>query len=184
MAGPIKVGCSQSPEARLKSLDIWSPFPLELIVSCEGGHSDERNVHWHLREERLHGEWFAWSERIANLIRFVQRNGQLPPLERAPYGKTGMGRGRNPSRDPELASAKRRLSARIRSAEVHAFTRWEARKNRPAWVNDLQKAWQGPFTPLPEQSEIDRIERYIAELLSRPKDTRSWRDWYGKQAAA
>lgn len=33
MDGPIKIGCTTTPAARIESLTIWSPFPLEVLVT-------------------------------------------------------------------------------------------------------------------------------------------------------
>lgn len=182
MNGPVKVGCSKTPENRLKSLDIWSPFPLEIIASVEGDGADERALHWHLREERQHGEWFSWSPKLARLIAFVRNNRLLPPLEKPPYGKTGMGRGRNPNRDRELSRTKNRLSRRMRSAEIHAWSRWDCYSNRPQWVKDLQRSWQGAFTPLPDDV-VQKIEAYISVLLAFPKNTKTWAQHYTELTA-
>lgn len=182
MAGPIKVGCSIAPESRLKSLDIWSPFPLEIIATAEGGNGHERAVHWHLRDDRLHGEWFSASARLLDLIAFVKASGALPPLETPPYGKTGRGRGANPGRDHELSLAKARLTRRIHRAERHAWGFWD-RERRPQWVMDVHDSWQGAFTPMPDAETMLRIEEYISDLMSRPKETQSWRAWAEERRA-
>lgn len=47
LAGPIKIGCSYSPEKRRSALDCWSPFALEIIAQIDGGANLERqNAAW------------------------------------------------------------------------------------------------------------------------------------------
>jgi hypothetical protein len=181
MLGPVKIGCSCWPESRLKAVDIWSPFPLEIIATAEGGFAAERAAHWHLRDERLHGEWFSWSGRLASLVSHVQATGSLPPLEDAPYGKTKMGRGRNPSRNPEWSRMKARLTARVGLAEQWAFgSRFDC--ERPQRIKDLIATYQGTFTPPPEPEVVSEIEAYIGELRARPKCATTWRErWEAKR---
>lgn len=181
--GPVKVGCSKLPESRIKAIDIWSPFPLEIIAAAPGDHHHERAVHWHLRDSRLHGEWFRWSARLSALVAHVQSNGGLPPLEASPYGKTGMGRGNNPSRNPEWAKAKARVTSRVRRAERHAFGPW-ALLNRTQRVRQLIGSYQGPFSPPPNDDVLAELELYIAGLLARPKDTRPWSEWFSEENRA
>lgn len=182
MAGPVKVGCSVMPKDRLKALDIWSPFPLEIIASAPGSHCNERAVHWHLRDDRLHGEWFRWSERLSALVSHVQRAGSLPPLEASPYGKTGKRRGNNPSRHPEWTKEKTQLTARVSRAERHAFG-WSGNGIRPKRISDLIASYHGPFTPPPTLDVRTGLEAYISELLARPKDRRNWRDIMDERAS-
>lgn len=181
MEGPVKIGCSIMPEKRLKSLDIWSPFPLEIIATAPGTHCNERSVHWHLQEDRLHGEWFRWSPRLRSLISHVQRNRSLPPLEPSPYGKTGKGRGNNPSRHPEWSKEKALLTSRVSRAERHAHG-WSGQGVRPRHISDLIETYHGPFAPPATQEVRAEIEAYIADLLARPKDTRDWRERMDERA--
>ncbi len=45
---------------RMQNLQLASPFPLELMATCEGGRHEERNIHRQLKHSGLHvrGEWF------------------------------------------------------------------------------------------------------------------------------
>lgn len=57
--GPIKIGQSLNPEARLASMRVNSPLKLEMLaVIEEGGAWCERELHGLFRHHRLHGEWF------------------------------------------------------------------------------------------------------------------------------
>ena len=35
MDGPIKIGCSVSPDRRRETLEWWCPFPLEILAEIE-----------------------------------------------------------------------------------------------------------------------------------------------------
>lgn len=68
MDGPIKIGCSVSPEGRRASLEAWCPFPLEVMAEIEGSYDLEQRFHarfLHLHE-RL--EWFAAGEDLLAAI--------------------------------------------------------------------------------------------------------------------
>jgi hypothetical protein len=72
MEGPIKVGCSASPDGRRKTLETWSPFALEIIAEIEGDVDLERRFHALFQETHLRREWFGWSKRIAAVIDAVR----------------------------------------------------------------------------------------------------------------
>lgn len=68
MDGPIKIGCSHSPERRRRALDTWSPFALEIIAEIEGGFELEHRFHALFVETHQRREWFGWSRRIAAVV--------------------------------------------------------------------------------------------------------------------
>lgn len=57
--GFIKIGFSASPEARLKSLQLCSPLPLNILAVARGGKWRESAYHQQFRDYRQHGEWFS-----------------------------------------------------------------------------------------------------------------------------
>ena len=174
MKGPVKVGCSVIPVGRLKSLDIWSPFPLEIIATVPGEHNHERALHWHLKEHRLHGEWFSPNSKLDALLTHIGRLGTLPPLEAAPYGKTKMGRGRNPNRNPDWSNTKAQITLSVWRAERHAYG-WSGNGLRPTRIVELIKSYHGPFTPPPSEEVRAEIAEYVSALRAKPKDKRDWR---------
>lgn len=174
MAGPIKIGCSNWPENRLKAVDIWSPFPLELLASAPGMNREEGRLHWRFRETRSHGEWFFASPDLLRLIDHVRLNGTLPPLEAEPRKWTDR-KPVGPNRNRAASNAKRRLTLSIRMAEKQAYGRFY-RDFRPQWVKDAIATWQGPFVPYPDAELVEKIEAYKAEVLALPKETRGWRE--------
>lgn len=80
--GPIKIGCSTTPEHRLEQYAAWSPLMLELIATAPGSHADEHALHGKFRKYHLHGEWFGASKDLLALIDHVQATGELPELPR------------------------------------------------------------------------------------------------------
>ncbi len=58
LSGRVKIGIATKPVARLHNLQLMSPTELELICSCKGGRTYEREIHERFAAQRLHGEWF------------------------------------------------------------------------------------------------------------------------------
>lgn len=58
MEGPIKIGCSYSPDRRRETLEFWAPFPLEILAEWEGGPVVERQFHAMFAASHRHHEWF------------------------------------------------------------------------------------------------------------------------------
>lgn len=71
MDGPIKIGCSVSPDNRRQTLEEWSPFPLELVAEISGDMMLEARFHGYFRGEALRREWFNASPRLLETIRQI-----------------------------------------------------------------------------------------------------------------
>lgn len=56
--GPVKIGYSWNPTARLALYSHWSPFPLEIALSIPGAAALEGKLHCHFAHLRTHHEWF------------------------------------------------------------------------------------------------------------------------------
>lgn len=69
---PIKIGHSWMPEQRLMALTIWSPYPLEIILTIPGDIALERNIHNCFADCHSHCEWFKPSPRLTVAIREMQ----------------------------------------------------------------------------------------------------------------
>jgi hypothetical protein len=93
MDGPIKIGCSQSPDGRRCTLESWSPFALEVIAEIDGDFAVERKFHkafHHLHQRR---EWFASAPDLLAVIAAINAGtfdvktlaevGNISPLWRA-----------------------------------------------------------------------------------------------------
>jgi hypothetical protein len=72
MDGPIKVGCSFSPDTRRRTLDTWSPFALEIIAEIDGDFDLERRFHALLREWHQRREWFDGTPEVWSVINAVK----------------------------------------------------------------------------------------------------------------
>lgn len=68
MQGPVKIGCSSSPDGRKRSLASWSPFPLEIVCEIEGGHDIERRFHAKFAGSHRSHEWFDWTPELARVM--------------------------------------------------------------------------------------------------------------------
>lgn len=68
-AGPIKIGHSGNPKARLAALKTASDQPLRMIGVMDGGKEAERELHLRFADARLEGEWFSPTEEIVALAR-------------------------------------------------------------------------------------------------------------------
>jgi hypothetical protein len=59
---PVKIGVSENPEKRLKSLSTGSPVPLQLLWSAPGGAALEAALHEYFQPYRVYGEWFDFGD--------------------------------------------------------------------------------------------------------------------------
>lgn len=69
IGGPIKIGVSTDPQARLATLQSGSPFPLRILATAPGGYEYESELHARFTKDRLHGEWFNPTSELLQLIR-------------------------------------------------------------------------------------------------------------------
>lgn len=94
LAGPIKIGCSKSPNNRLKTLSTWSPFALEIIAQVDGAERLEMQFHALLKASHERREWFKATPEVLSVVESV-KNGtfdlaSLPEPQRL----TGIGGGK------------------------------------------------------------------------------------------
>ncbi|MGP5722781.1 GIY-YIG nuclease family protein [Corynebacterium casei] len=68
-ADKVKIGFSDSPESRMKSMQTGSPVPLELLGTIPGGQDVEMELHERFKSDRSHGEWFRMTSEIERFIR-------------------------------------------------------------------------------------------------------------------
>lgn len=68
--GPLKIGWSKDPAARIEAFQTGNYQHLTVIAKREGTQADERQVHDKLSDHRVKGEWF---ERWAALDEFGLR---------------------------------------------------------------------------------------------------------------
>lgn len=63
-SGRIKIGIAVNPFKRLGILQVGSPEILELIGIKAGGRRLEVRLHAELRRDRVHGEWFEFTDHV------------------------------------------------------------------------------------------------------------------------
>jgi hypothetical protein len=85
LPGPIKIGCSSMPHARLTALMEWAAFPLELMGKVYGSYSEEKALHIELRDYRSHGEWFHPEPAVLDAIQRLM-SGETRFAQLIPYG--------------------------------------------------------------------------------------------------
>jgi hypothetical protein len=69
--GPVKIGLTNSPRARLKTLQTASPWPLKGIALWCGAAFEEKLLHEMFAESRLEGEWFQPSPELLDTLAFL-----------------------------------------------------------------------------------------------------------------
>lgn len=76
----IKIGYSDAPELRLRTLQCASHKPLRIIDTARGTPDDEKRLHKQFGHLRLKGEWFAPAP---ELVEFIKDFCRLHPAELA-----------------------------------------------------------------------------------------------------
>lgn len=71
-AGPVKIGCTIGLQDRMRQINIFSPFPLEIAAVMSGGFELERRFHAKFLASRAHGEWFNWSPEMERIMADVR----------------------------------------------------------------------------------------------------------------
>jgi|GEM_PF-2208986 len=69
--GPVKIGTSTHPVARLEHYAKWSPLKLEIVATVDGGWKLESRLHGLFADLHSHHEWFAGSARIDAVINAI-----------------------------------------------------------------------------------------------------------------
>lgn len=72
---PVKIGRANSPETRLKTLQVASPYRLRLLGVLEHCGEYEFGFHSHLRRYKLLGEWFRWSRVVEQTVKLAIAGG-------------------------------------------------------------------------------------------------------------
>lgn len=96
--GPIKVGCSASPDGRRSTLETWSPFALEIVAEIDGDFHLEHRFHALFMETHLRREWFGWSRRIQATIDAVKNGSFDVSTLPAPISAAAQNRKRTPNK--------------------------------------------------------------------------------------
>jgi len=80
--GPIKIGASRDPHARLEAIQANCPFRLKILtmVFCDtpyGAWHLERKLHETFASGRLHGEWFRPCVRLVRYVEEARNGGDI-----------------------------------------------------------------------------------------------------------
>jgi hypothetical protein len=66
----VKIGyCKGEPRARLGQLQVGNPEELRLLAVIDGDLAFEAYIHQQLSHLRVRGEWFKWSDEMAEWAR-------------------------------------------------------------------------------------------------------------------
>lgn len=78
--GPIKVGSSADPSARLRDMQVGRADELKILGEMPGGQKTERRLHRLLAPTKIRGEWFDPSPALDVLIHCAKEGIDLSPL--------------------------------------------------------------------------------------------------------
>lgn len=76
----IKIGYTSCIEKRFSSLDASVPFDIALEATVPGDRELETSLHRAFAHERVKGEWFRRSDRLASLVAHIRGHGELPDI--------------------------------------------------------------------------------------------------------
>ena len=77
-AGPVKIGySSRSARARARAGQTFHSGELVVLVETRGTPSDEAALHRVFAADRIRGEWFRYSPRIAELVEYLHEGNSL-----------------------------------------------------------------------------------------------------------
>lgn len=156
--GPIKIGCSELPEQRLKTLAEWSPYELEIAATVPGSFRLERDLHDRFFHLRIHREWFRAGPDLVGLVAAL-RSG-VPLSEAVDLSiKTGRWRRRivfTANQRLYLSYAARlRNQAHKRRTDRHYFI-W------PKQVGAVLRRWSNNYEAVPTAEEIAFFDLCLA----------------------
>lgn len=66
--GRVKIGITGDPFRRLRQIQTHSPVALKIVGVLPNLEGLEREIHAHLSQTRLHGEWFDPSQELRDII--------------------------------------------------------------------------------------------------------------------
>lgn len=179
MAGPIKIGCSAVPEARLQTYMPWAPFPLEIAARLPStGYELEYRFHAAFAHLRTHHEWFSADPALTAAIDAITAGtfdpDTLPPPQRFPTAP-----------DRPRWSAESRLGASFSHRLYHLERRGVA---IPHEVKHAARRYTagphfrdyGPHDP----KDAETVLAFLAQHYPRPRSSKAAAEQLIAQAAA
>lgn len=183
--GPVKIGCSGVTGERLQTLAVWSPWPLEVVVSAPGTFEDERFLHSCFADSHSHREWFHSTAKIRETMALIASGKSLAEV-RADLKPVGSIRSRIRKPVPEYRKRLRSYEARVRNARAKLRnlgedTAW----HEPSDVAAILRRWHGtPYRHIngvaPTDAEMARLDEY----LTNPAAHSIVPEWRREKAAA
>lgn len=173
MDGPIKIGCSQSPDSRREALDTWAPFALEIIAEIEGSLVLERRFHarhWDAHERK---EWFTATDALKADIAAIKAGtfnvADLPEPKKLP-SKRGWRTGRKWTEE-QKADVRRRNAIRRAETSTGLVCPWNFNDERVAdFINEpkvhgitreeQRELWDAQY----RQRRLATLEKELAQL--------------------
>jgi hypothetical protein len=151
MRGPVKIGCSNSPERRRGALQTWCPFPLEIVAEVRGSLDIERRFHSLFRELHQGHEWFEWAPELQGVMDAVAAGtfdlSSLPAPQSLQRGKTKR------SGWSESAKLVQSYSARI----------WHREKRLRVYLPEHLRGWRGFMN---DAERMKPVEEFIADPVA------------------
>lgn len=162
--GPIKIGCSGLPNARLETLAVWSPWPLELIGSVPGVITDESFLHSCFADQHSHYEWFHSSPELRQAIKEILAAGTVDAVRHKLQAKGQIRTKRkvSPEKRHYLSYRHRINWASRRLRKVDENGSWY----EPADVLKIMSRWSGNSNrPVlqPSEEELARLDEFLAD---------------------
>lgn len=74
-AAVVKVGYAQNVPKRMESCQTWCPYPVVLLGTIPGDRQVEKQIHDHLYQWRALGEWFAYCDKVKEIIDSILADG-------------------------------------------------------------------------------------------------------------
>ena len=71
--GPIKIGVSQEPAARLSQLQVGNPDSLNLLATVLSDTKTEQQLHQVFSKDSIRGEWFRPSNGLITFIKVLSK---------------------------------------------------------------------------------------------------------------
>jgi hypothetical protein len=75
----VKIGVSDTPHQRVKSIQLMSPLLLQVLWTCPGGRRLEKALHAHFAQYHSHGEWFTFPDQPVRRVREAVTGGVPDP---------------------------------------------------------------------------------------------------------
>lgn len=156
--GPVKIGCSILPTRRLEEFSVWSPFPLEIVLTVSGDLALERNLHECLAGSHSHNEWFRPTFEVLDLLHKLKSG---VPVHEAIDLAARKGGIRPKAKRPVWFREHRSYLSRIMHAKKRGG-RPNFHCGEPHDVSRIMSEWRNAMAR-PDDEKIARLEAFIRD---------------------